>query len=69
MTKNGTRLRLEAVEGHQECKAHKPLVEVLLSLDKRQSRMEVILLVAAAAALGSLGRDLIIPLITKLAGL
>lgn len=69
MSKNGTRLKLEATEGHDECKAHKPLIEVLQSFDKRLGRMEKMLLVAAAAAIGSCGRDLILPLLVKLAGL
>jgi hypothetical protein len=67
---NDTRLKLLAItdEPGRGCKAHKPLVDVLLNLDKRQGRMEIILMVAAAATIGSFGRDVVIPLIMKFAG-
>lgn len=68
MPKNETKIRLEAIEGHKGCEAHKGVVDVLLSLDRRLGRMEVILIVAAACAVGSFGKDLILPLLFKLAG-
>lgn len=66
-----TKVKLAAIkpEAPVVCDAHKTLVEVLLALDKRQGRMEIILMVAAAATVGSFGRDIVFPLLAKLAGL
>lgn len=66
-----TKLKLQPISADDKsrmCSMHKPLVDVLLALDKRQGRMEIILLVAAAATVGSFGRDVVIPLLAKLAG-
>ncbi len=66
-----TKVKLTAIkpETPSTCEAHKTLVEVLLALDKRQGRMEIILMVAAAATIGSFGKDIILPLLAKFAGL
>jgi hypothetical protein len=71
MAGHDTKLKLTAIKPESPCvcDAHKTLVEVLLALDKRQGRMEIILLVAAAATVGSFGRDIVLPLLAKIAGL
>jgi hypothetical protein len=66
--RNDTRLKLASVDGKENCPAHKPLVEILLSFDKRLFRIECLVLVAAGAGLGSLGKDVLVPVLVKLAG-
>jgi len=68
MTKEETKLKLEAVTGHKDCPAHEHVVDVLLSFDKKLNRITVILIVAAAAAVGGFGKEVVLPLLLKLAG-
>jgi hypothetical protein len=62
------RIKLSAPPGPQECTAHKPLVDVLLSFDKRLARLEWMVGLAAAAALGTFGKAVLLPMLTKIAG-
>ena len=64
--KQDTALRLKAVEGHANCPAHRPLVDVLLGFDKRLSRIEWLLGIAAAAALGTFGKAVLWPALLAL---
>lgn len=68
MTKDETRIKLEAIDGSKGCAAHEHVVDVLLSFDKKLNRITVILLIAAAAAVGGFGKEVVLPLLLKLAG-
>lgn len=64
--KQDTALRLKAVESREVCPVHRPLVDVLLGFDKRLSRIEWLLGVAAAAALGTFGKAVLWPALAAL---
>ena len=68
MTKEETRIKLEAITGHKGCPAHQPVVDVLLSFDKKLNRITIILLVTAAGAIGTLGKEVVLPLLMKVVG-
>jgi hypothetical protein len=68
MTKDETKIKLEAIEGHRGCPAHEHVVDVLLSFDKKLNRITVILIIAAAAAVGGFGKEVILPLLLKMVG-
>jgi hypothetical protein len=58
-------LELSQVPG---CQAHSKLVELLAAIDNRLLRLEVLLLVSLAAAVGSFSKDLVLPLLLKIVG-
>jgi hypothetical protein len=64
--KQDIKLKLEGAEGREHCPAHKPLVEVLLSFEKRLTRIEWLLALAAASALGTFGKAVIWPALAAL---
>ncbi len=68
MTREEMKVKLEALVGGRGCAAHQSVVEVLLSFDKKLNRITLILLIAAAGAVGTFGKDVILPLLLKLAG-
>lgn len=68
MSKDETRIKLEAITGTRGCPAHEHVIDVLLSFDRKLNRITVILIIAAAAAVGGFGKEVILPLLMKLVG-
>lgn len=68
MTKTGKSLLALKLSGDGTCPVHKTLVEVLEGFHKRLLRVEILLVIAAAASVGSFGREIILPLIKGLMG-
>lgn len=50
------------------CHAHRSLVDLLVSMDGRLLRLEVMLLVACASALGALGKSVVLPFMVRMMG-
>jgi len=48
------------------CPAHRSLTEVLLAVDKRLGRLEIIMFLTCLFTLGAAGRDVLLPLALKL---
>ncbi len=68
MTKAKKALLDLKLSGDSTCPVHRVLVEVLDGFDKRLLRVEVLLLVVAAASVGSFGKEVILPLLKGLVG-
>lgn len=64
-----TRIKLQTGDNTRHCPSHEPLVDVLLSLDKRLGRIELWMIVVVVATVTAAGKFTVWPVVQKLAGL